>query len=77
MCFVGVGMVEISSCEITVYEGQRVKKGQQLGMFHFGGSTYCLVFRPGVDANFDLRGEEPGLGANELPVNSKIATVPL
>lgn len=46
MCFIGVGMVEVSSCEATVVEGQRVKKGDQLGMFHYGGSSHCLVFRP-------------------------------
>lgn len=52
MCFVGVGMVEVSSCEATVVEGQRVKKGDQIGMFHYGGSTHCLVFRPGTKIVF-------------------------
>lgn len=46
MCFIAVGMVEVSSCEATVSKGERVRKGDQLGMFHFGGSTHCLVFRP-------------------------------
>ena len=46
MCFMAVGLVEVSTCEVTVQEGARVKKGEQLGMFHFGGSTYCLLFRP-------------------------------
>ena len=32
--------------EITVYQGQHVEKGDQLGMFHFGGSTHFLMFRP-------------------------------
>ncbi|EGN95878.1 hypothetical protein SERLA73DRAFT_76929 [Serpula lacrymans var. lacrymans S7.3] len=41
-----VGMAEISSCEITVKPGDAVKKGDQIGMFHYGGSTYCLVLRP-------------------------------
>ena len=77
MCFVGVGLAEVSTCDITVYERQQVKKGQQLGMFHFGGSTYCLVFRPGVDVKFDLHRQEPGLKATDIPINSKIATVPL
>ena len=43
-----IGMSEVSSCEITVEVGQRVEKGEELGMFHFGGSTHCLVFRPGT-----------------------------
>ena len=75
MCFLGVGMCEVGSCDITVFEGQRVKKGDQLGMFHFGGSTYCLLFRPGLDLAFDLHGETPGLEANDLPVNCQLATV--
>ena len=27
-------------------------KGAELGSVQFGGSTYCLVFRPGVIADF-------------------------
>ncbi|OBT51819.1 hypothetical protein VE04_08035 [Pseudogymnoascus sp. 24MN13] len=32
LCLVPVGMVEVSTCEITVKEGQHVQKGEQLGM---------------------------------------------
>lgn len=46
MCLMAVGMAEVSTCEITAKEGTRVKKGDQMGMFHFGGSTYCMLFRP-------------------------------
>jgi phosphatidylserine decarboxylase len=45
MCFMAVGMAEVSTNEITVQPGQVVKKGDQLGTFHFGGSTHCLIFR--------------------------------
>ncbi|XP_065900352.1 uncharacterized protein [Dysidea avara] len=76
MCFVAIGMVEVSSCDITVTEGQWVKKGQQLGMFHFGGSTHCLIFRPGVELKFDFHGGKPGPTATKVLVNSKLATVP-
>jgi phosphatidylserine decarboxylase len=75
MCFMPVGMAEVSTCEITVYEGQHVKKGDELGMFHFGGSTHCLIFRPGVKLTFDLHGQKPGLNSSNIPVNSRIATV--
>lgn len=75
MCFMPVGMAEVSTCQITVYEGQHVKKGDQLGMFHFGGSTHCLIFRPGVKLTFDLHGQKPGLNSDNIPVKSKIATV--
>lgn len=75
MCVIFVGMAEVSTCDITVYEGQHVKKGDQLGMFHFGGSTHCLIFRPGVRLDFDLHGQNPGLESQNIPVRSKIAVV--
>jgi phosphatidylserine decarboxylase len=31
MCFMGIGMTEVSTCETTVKEGQHVNKGDQLG----------------------------------------------
>ncbi|RYP05787.1 hypothetical protein DL764_003556 [Monosporascus ibericus] len=40
VAFIGVGMDEVSTCEITVQEGQHIKKGDQRGMFHFGGSSH-------------------------------------
>ncbi|HHB75173.1 MAG TPA: phosphatidylserine decarboxylase family protein [Desulfobulbus sp.] len=75
MAVLFVGMAEVSSNEITVYEGQHVNKGDQLGMFHFGGSTHCLIFRPGVQLKFDLHGRQPGVHADNIPVRAKIATV--
>ena len=70
-----VGMGDVSSNEITVYEGQHVKKGDQLGMFHFGGSTHVLMFRPGVNLEFDLRGQTPSVNAKNIPLLSKLAVV--
>lgn len=75
MAIMFVGMAEVSSNEITVYEGQHVNKGDQLGMFHFGGSTHVLIFRPGVNLDFDLHGQNPGLETRNIPVRSRIATV--
>lgn len=75
MCFMPVGMAEVSTCDIRVYEGQHVQKGDQLGMFHFGGSTHCLLFRPGVELAFDLHGQTPGLDSKNIDVNARIATV--
>ena len=75
MCFVAIGMAEVSTCEITVYEGQHIKKGQETGMFHFGGSTHCLIFRPEVDIEFDLNGQTPGLESSNININARIATV--
>ena len=75
MCFMAVGMAEVSTCDITVCEGQRVAKGEQLGMFHFGGSTHCLLFRPQAQLDFDLRGQTPGLEATNIAINVCIARV--
>ncbi len=54
--FVPVGMVEVSSCMIDpkVTPGYHVGKGEELGYFQYGGSTHCLVFRPGTIAEFTL-----------------------
>ncbi len=82
MCFMPVGMAEVSSCDITEIKKKlkargkvRVKKGAPLGTFHFGGSTHCLFFRPGVRLAFDLHGQTPGLDSGNIPVNARLATV--
>lgn len=75
LCFMAVGMAEVSTCDIRVYEGQYVHKGDELGMFHFGGSTHCLFFAKDVVLDFDLQGQVPGLESHNIPVNAKIATV--
>jgi phosphatidylserine decarboxylase len=75
MCVLAVGMAEVSTCQITAYEGQHLTKGDQLGMFHFGGSTHCLIFRPSVYLEFDHHGQTPGLHSRNIHVNARIATV--
>jgi len=75
MGFMPVGMAEVSTCDITVAVGQHVNKGDQLGMFHFGGSTHCLIFRPGVKLQFDLHGQKPGLESSNIQINAAIARV--
>ena len=71
MAFLGVGMAEVSSCDITVKEGQHVEKGDQIGMFHFGGSTHCLLFRTGVEVGGF---PDPGRQRN-VPVRGELAVV--
>jgi phosphatidylserine decarboxylase len=75
MCVMFVGMAEVSTCDATVVVGQHVNKGDELGMFHFGGSTHCLIFRPEVKLIFDLHGQKPGLNSSNIPVRDRIATV--
>jgi len=82
MCFVAVGMSEVSTCEINqdlipVDVPKVVKKGQEIGMFHFGGSTHCLLFRKGVNVIFDkavmdnFTNPEP----ENVKLNAKLAVV--
>ena len=78
MCMMTVGMAEISSCVIHphVAPGYHVKKGEELGFFQYGGSTHCLIFRPGVIAEFTL-GAIPQPNDPNAPLvllGSKIAT---
>jgi len=71
VCFLGIGMTEVSTCDITVKEGQHVKKGDEIGMFHYGGSTHCVLFRKGVEVN-----EFPDIESeNNIPVRAKLAVV--
>ena len=44
-------------------------------MFHFGGSTHCLIFQPHVNLEFDLRNQTPEVHAVNIPVRARIATV--
>ncbi|KAL0566268.1 hypothetical protein V5O48_015745 [Marasmius crinis-equi] len=69
MCFIAIGMAEVSTCQAVVSEGTRVRKGDELGMFHFGGSTHCLIFRSETKLNFAV-----GTGDRVL-LNEKLARV--
>ncbi len=63
MCFSAIGMAEVSSCIINEEIMERlnndkvvkVKKGDELGYFQFGGSTHCLVFQKDVIKKFVLK----------------------
>ena len=78
MAFVPVGMSEVSSCLIDpkVTPGYHVGKGEELGYFQYGGSTHCLVFRPGAIAEFTLAAipQPHDPKAPLMLVRSKLAT---
>ncbi len=77
LCVIPIGMAEVSSCRVTVEVGQHVGKGDQLGYFQFGGSTHCVVFRPGVIAAFALAAIPQGPHGSQsqvVRVNSLVAT---
>jgi len=67
VCVIPIGITEISSITITVEEGQRVDKGEELGFFSYGGSTLALVFQPGALAEITKTVGEV------LDVNAQIA----
>jgi phosphatidylserine decarboxylase len=76
LCFVAVGMSEVSSCVVGVKEGQHVKKGEEIGYFQFGGSSHCLVFRREAIAEFALQAlpkGEDGVNSPIVKVNSLLA----
>ncbi|KAI1734113.1 Phophatidylserine decarboxylase-domain-containing protein [Xylaria scruposa] len=77
--FVGavyVGMSDVSTCEINSKFlndlPQPVKKGDEIGMFHFGGSTHCLLFQKGVKLAW-VHGANPGTATRNVPVRSALA----
>ncbi|MCJ1269311.1 hypothetical protein MMC22_009202 [Lobaria immixta] len=72
MCIVFVGMGEVSTCDIAVKPGQHVTKGDEIGTFHFGGSTYCMVFRKVVDLLFE---QFEKFAKYNKPVLSRVAVV--
>ncbi|GLU33760.1 phosphatidylserine decarboxylase family protein [Trinickia caryophylli] len=65
-----VGMAEVSSCVVEALPGQHVEKGDEIGFFQYGGSTYCLVFRPDVIDRFVV---EPPYGHEAKPVHLNAA----
>ena len=75
MCFVAVGMAEVLGNEITVKVGQHINKGDQLGIFHFGGSTHVLLFRPGVNVKINLHVHQRSLVSHNIKVHDEIARV--
>jgi phosphatidylserine decarboxylase len=77
MLFSAIGMVEVSSCEATVKEGERVKKGDQLGVFHFGGSSYVMVFRPETKVEFAEKVKEGVDRKSRLLLNGRVGIVRL
>ena len=72
-------IVRAFSCVIlpSVEPGHHVAKGEELGYFQFGGSTHCLVFGPGVIADFALNAipQPHDPDAPLVPVSSRLATV--
>ena len=50
---------------VTVQPGAADREGEQLGMFRFGGSTHCLLFRPGVELCSTSTGQQSRAGGDQ------------
>lgn len=50
---VAVGALLVGSIEFTVTEGDKVRKGQELGYFAYGGSTVIVLFPEDMGVEFD------------------------
>jgi phosphatidylserine decarboxylase len=76
MAIVMIGMAEVSSIDFDSITS--FNKGDMIGRFHFGGSTYCLIFGPNVDLTFSSNAvPSPDIlvPGPPVPVRSAIATV--
>ncbi|RSM18124.1 hypothetical protein CDV31_003046 [Fusarium ambrosium] len=75
ICVLFVGMADVSTCEILEkfrHFPQKVSKGEELGMFHHGGSTYCLLFPPDVNLAW-VTAASPGISEKNIPIRSGLA----
>jgi phosphatidylserine decarboxylase len=76
VCVMPIGITEISSVRFYVKEGDKVKKGDPLGYFSYGGSSMCLVFQPGAIDRFTVLNRPSGSNPDDGPpirANAQIA----
>lgn len=67
-----LGMGEVSSNIFLdhIKPGYKVEKGEEIGYFQFGGSTHCLLFRPGAIKKYEVKAPSDDI----VLLNSHIAT---
>lgn len=78
VALVMIGMAEVSSVDFDDLE--HFDKGQEIGRFHFGGSTHCLIFGPDVKFNPEAIAvpKDPSHGdldQNAVPVCKRLGTL--
>lgn len=75
VCCIPIGITEISSITIGVGRGDRVRKGEELGYFSYGGSSMALVFQPGAIREFTVAAPSDATPGQATPVqvNAQIA----
>lgn len=89
VCAIYIGMADVSTCEIgqkydrnelkvipldPVNKGVDVNKGDEIGMFHHGGSTHFLLFGKDLKLQFVPQAFLETATSN-LPLRSKLAYV--
>ena len=76
MCFIAIRMTEILMCVLSenIKEGYKVSRGEELGMFHFGGSSHALIFGPNANVTFFEEYSQP---SQHIKVRDVLASVPL
>ncbi len=71
-----VGMADVSTCEISEkFQGGHpvaVEKGEEIGMFHHGGSTHCLLFEKRVKLAW-VSEASPDTATRNIPIRSALA----
>ncbi|KAI0813333.1 Phophatidylserine decarboxylase-domain-containing protein [Xylaria sp. FL0064] len=71
-----VGMADVSTCEIgEKFRGMlpvAVDKGEEIGMFHHGGSTHCLLFEKKVKLAW-VSEASPETSTSNIPIRSALA----
>ncbi|MFI5779579.1 phophatidylserine decarboxylase associated domain-containing protein [Nocardia sp. NPDC051570] len=77
VCLIAVGISEVSSISTFVEVGRHVDKGEELGYFSYGGSSVCLIFKPGAIREFTIdsgkAGTEVGTRGVVLRAGQRIA----
>ena len=71
MAAIYVGMADVSACEIGPNLPENIQKGEEIGLFHHGGCTHCLLFRPGVNLSW----VSAGVSKRNTPLRSELAYV--
>merc|ERR1712176_404826 len=77
VCFIPIGMVDVSTVDLDDLKGKtHVNKGDEIGTFHFGGSSHLIMFEKDVQVDIDLQGlHYDKQGDRFLKVNTALATV--
>ncbi|GAA5926521.1 uncharacterized protein JCM15063_000299 [Sporobolomyces koalae] len=73
VAFVQVGALLVSSIRQTVRESVRVKRGDELGYFAYGGSTIVCAFEEPIDWDQDLLRNSMGQNAQlKMPLETMV-----